>query len=159
TKDWMVNAKLTYNVYDTLGEGGEQNYFNYGMEQNPLNRDVIVQVFMDGDKHALSIGKKLCMRKSTDRGRTFGSQSDIYAPVTTGVQGACSGYDSTGRLHVFLDTHIPSPHEAFSFYLYSDDDGATWSEPQPMNDLMPDDGNNLDFRFQNRVIQHKGFLY
>jgi hypothetical protein len=157
-EDFNVNARKPYTVYNTLNPG-TIDYFNYGLEQNPLSKDTILQIYHNGDQHALMIGKKLSMRKSTDRGRTFGSESDIYAPTTTGIQGATSGYDNNGRIHVMLDTHIPTPHEVFGFYLYSDNNGTTWSTPEEITSLMPDDGNNLDFRFVGRIIQHKGFLY
>lgn len=79
----------------------------------------------------------LYMRKSVDGGLTF----EENVCLVKCVDNRCFGnptptYDrDTGRVHLFYADNYANKH-ADIYYLYSDDEGETWSEAQCMNDLF-----------------------
>lgn len=123
-----VDASVVTTVTDTKNPG---EYFQ-GVQycQNPCDSDVILVLVSYGGHHEYAENKKIISYKSTDRGVTFGSMKTVYDPEGIEAhQGLCAGYDRYGKLHVFSSNITEHLVYVGNYYLYSDDDGDTWSEP------------------------------
>lgn len=149
-----------YHIYDDLAETGNY-YLSTSLCQNPTNLDTIVMIFADGTAHTGDSTKKLSIRKSTDRGKTFATKTDVYDPLSTlQVQDMGAGYSANGRLHVIVDVHtnnagtIDDPHSLI--YLYSDDDGTSWTTVD-LTSLLPSDS-LATFRVYTNIIENNGVL-
>lgn len=149
---------VIYGLLSTLDE--TRYYLNSLLHQSPRSRDVILNTFGDGVAHVTDAAKKYSFRKSTDKGFSFGSKGTIYDPTdgTFQIQDPSSGYDNTGRFHVFADCHsnfasAGQTHELR--YLYSDDDCTTMSSPVTIT--LPSIG-MATFRMYGRMIQNNNVL-
>lgn len=151
TSDW--------NTINTLSES--RYYLTNHLCQNPTNPNTIVSIFADGTSHFFNAGEKLSTRKSTDKGRTWGSKGTVYDPPGgEATRDAGAGYSSDGRLHVLMDTHTsftPGTSTNKLYYLYSDDDGDTWSAPTDITAGIPADG-LATWRVYSSIIENNGVL-
>lgn len=113
--------------------------------QNPSNPNVIVSLFSDMITHVYDADRLISMRVSQDKGRTWSTKSTVFNPVGAEAAGTFSaGYGSGNRLHLIADTHtdfaVSATHKLY--YMYSDDDGATFSTPVDITSVIPSDGLN-----------------
>lgn len=144
----------TYTALSTLDE--TRYYLNSLLHQNPKDKRIVINTFIDSTNHVADTGKKIVYRLSTDKALTFGAKTTLYDPTdgTMQVQDPGVGMDRKGRLHIFADCHegvgagaTGLDHEAR--YMYSDDNGATVSTPVviplPVTSLVT-------FRFYGRCI-------
>lgn len=134
-------------------------YLPLVMCQNPTNTNVIVVLMGDSTSHVYDAGGKISKRRSTDKGKTFGTKSDVYDPsgaAQAKAIGAC--YDSTGRLHGVVDVHTAGDGTSTNtmIYMYSDDDGDNWSTVDITASLASD--LLATFRIDARMIENNGVL-
>lgn len=153
------NTRL--HVYNTFQEDLTKYYLSTTLAQNPTSQDVIVQLFVDGTSHTGDDAKQLSMRKSTDRGVTWSAKSTVYSPVgSLMVQDMGAGYSANGRLHAVVDVHtnsagsFTSPHSLI--YLYSDNDGTSWTTVD-LTATLPSDS-LAAFRVYTNIIENDGVL-
>jgi hypothetical protein len=119
----------------------------------------LIALYVDGTVHTYSNQKKIVKRTSNDRGLTWSSESDVYVPSSpNAVQDPGTGYDTNGRLHIMTET-ITSTTAGTSVptvkYLYSDDNGDTWSTPTDLTSILPSDG-LAAYRFYGKLVENEG---
>lgn len=145
-------------LLDTFDE--TRYYLNTHLSQNPSNSNIIVQTFQDTVNHYYEAAAKISVRKSTDKGLTWGSKTTAFDP--TGADSArehCAGYGTGDRLHI-IDITITSLLVGSTrklWYLYSDDDGGTWSTPLDITSILPADGLAAS-RTYSTIIENAGRL-
>lgn len=147
-----------WNLVNTFSES--RYYLSNHLGQSPIDSNTIVSIFADGVNHVFDVNKKVSRRISTDKGRTWSSKTTVFDPGGLyGVQDLGAGYGDDGRLHVFADAHtgftVGQSHQLW--YLYSDDDGFSWSTPVDITSVVPSDG-LLTFRVYSTVIENNGVL-
>jgi hypothetical protein len=125
---------------------------------NETSNDLIA-IYTDGTAHLYSNQKKIVKRTSFDRGLTWSAQSDVYVPASpNAVQDPGTGYDSNGRLHILTETITstsPGSSSPTLKYLYSDDNGDTWSSPTDLTSIIPIDG-LAAYRVYGKMIENEG---
>lgn len=152
----IQNSKIK--KQNTLDE--TRYYLNTFWMQKPSNPNIIVNIFTDTVDHVYNIDRKVSRRISTDRGKTISSKIDAYNPGGAGRPiDAGAGYGDDSRLHILADTQDGTgpglTHQLV--YLYSDDDGATWSSPVNIASSLPADG-LATWRVYCRIIENGGRL-
>lgn len=126
------------------------------MVQNPINRDVLVNTYSRGQAHGYEEDRYLMVRKSTDRGLTYGDESIAYDPGgTLAVMSPGAGYVGA-VLHV-LFTVIDSDDSCALFHIQSTDDGDTWGTPDDITSVVADVSMPV-FRNQNPLIYNDSVL-
>ena len=90
--------------------------------------------------------------QSTDGGTSWTYRSIIPASITPGTNEVGWSYTSDGRLLAVVRT-AATPNTLV--YSYSDDDGKTWGEAQP---LLGPDGNQVQGIYPDVVLQPNGTL-
>jgi hypothetical protein len=90
--------------------------------------------------------------QSTDGGASWTYRSIIPASITTGTNEVGWSYTSDGRLLAVLRT-ASTPNSLV--YSFSDDDGNTWTEAQP---LLGPDGKQVQGIYPDVVLQPNGTL-
>jgi hypothetical protein len=152
SSDWVLTNVLDENRY----------YLTNHLCQKPSNANVIVSLFSDGLNHVPSDGKVISRRISTDKGVTWSAKSQSYDPGGTDSPGDLgAGYGSGDRLHAIIDLlHTAAGPSWTTFamvYIYSDDDGATWSSPVDITSSIPSDG-LAAWRVYSTIIENDGVL-
>lgn len=153
-----IQMSSDWNLVNVLDEN--RYYLNCHLCQKPSNDNIIVSIFTDGVAHLYDANKKISLRASSDKGRTWGAKSTIFDPVgAEALQDVSAGYDSSGRLHLLCDTHtslsVGATHKLY--YMYSDNDGSSWSTPSDITSVLPSDG-LLTFRTYCNIIDNNGAL-
>jgi hypothetical protein len=157
-----VDESKTYSVYHTLSTAGRY-YFGQGLIQNPLTPNTILKIFHDGNVHVYDADKKVAAQKSTDRGRTWGTQFDVYDPDTTGpyaIQDGEWGYDSSGTVHGIVDSHtaIATAGGTHKLIYITSTDDLTSTTVTDITSQVPADGLVM-IRAHGNIIENNGFLY
>lgn len=152
SSDWVLTNTLDENRY----------YLTNHLCQKPSDANVIVSIFSDGVNHVPSDGKVISRRISTDKGLTWSSKSQVYDPGgTDSIQDPGAGYGDDGRLHVIAEVLTTAAGPSWTtnrmMYMYSDDDGATWSTPVDISSSVASDG-LAAYRVYGTVIENDGVL-
>ena len=109
-----------------------------------LNNGDIMMVYRRGSSHVDNDGYLECI-KSSDNGATWGSAVTVANDATYDTRNAAGGVVSaTGRVIVFFRTYSSVGTQFDLSYVYSDDNGATWSSPTQIRSLVTpyENGNN-----------------
>jgi len=134
-------------------------YLPIALCQNQTDTNIIIVLLGDSASHVYDAAGKISMRKSTDKGRTFGAKTTINDPAGA-VQAKAAGgcYDSTGRLHVIMDLHtaIDATSTNTMEYWYSDNDGTSWTSSDITANLASDA--LASWRIDGRMIENNGAL-
>lgn len=151
---------LRMHIYNTFQEDLTRYYLTTVLAKSPTTGNV-VQIFSESNNHYADDNRRVSMRKSTDLGISFGAKTTVLHPTGTLCTGDLGGgYSADGRLHLFVDVHTVSgtsfaaPHSIT--YMYSDDDGTSWTSID-LTSLLPADGLNA-FRMYGDLIDNGGFL-
>ncbi len=122
-------------------------YNAFGIMGQLLSGD-LVTVYREGTSH-LSDAGVIKMRTSTDQGRTWGSATTIASEAGVDLRNVGGGVTSTGRIVVFYGrydyTGVAWLNQG---YIYSDDDGATWSTYTAVSHAS-----DTSFSFYGQMIQ------
>lgn len=153
-----INITSDWHLIDSLSES--RYYLTNHLMQNNTNADVITSVFSDGVNHIFDDTKKVSVRKSTDKGRTWSSKTTAFDPAGgEGVGDPAAGRGSDDRIHVIADSHtsysIGGTHKLY--YGYSDDDGDTWSSFTNITAILPADS-LATWRCYSNIIENNGRL-
>lgn len=115
---------VAYAVLDTIADG-KYNIMS-SLAQSKTDENIIIETYLQGVSPNYDATKILRMRVSTDKGRTFGTASTIYAPGgVLCVQEQHSGFTSDGRFHI-LCTLLDNVAACSLIYLYSDNNGTSF---------------------------------
>lgn len=81
---------------------------------------------------------EIYQRYSDDFGNTWTDEALVYGEAGKNTTNIAGGVTPTGRVVLFFSTYSPSPPAASLvfdgiFYIYSDDDGVTWSAKSTLN--------------------------
>lgn len=128
--------------------------------QNPVNPLTLVQIFHDSVSHVYESAGKISMRKSTDGGRTWGSKTTVLDPASTeAAYGVGGNYDSTGKIHLFVDTHTALDNTSTNkmYYATSTDDGTNWSSFTDITSSLASDS-LASWRIDQRLIETNSAL-
>jgi hypothetical protein len=152
SSDWVLLNTFDENRY----------YLTNHLCQSPLDSNKIVSIFTDGTNHLPTDGKVISRRISTDKGITWSSKTLVYDQGGTDcIQDIGAGYGSDGRLHVITDALHTAAGPTWTsfglFYMYSDDDGATWSSAVDITSVIPSDG-LAAWRVYSSLIENNGVL-
>lgn len=112
-----------------------KRYEHFGIiSVNPLSGHSIL-IYRKGTHHvgANDFGS-IYIRYSYDGGANWSNEAQAFPPETNIDQrGVGGGYDSSGRLFAFYGRYNPNTSTWLSMnYLYSDNDGSTWSNEQSL---------------------------
>lgn len=155
---YKTTAPRDFSQYSILSEG--RYALSSVLIQSSSNPDVIVNAFSDWQLgHTWRDGNCISIRRSTDRGRTWGAKTVIYNPASLGVVDCGGGIDhETGRMYVYTDVHdgsgttLGSTH--YLMLLYSDDDGLNWIA-EDQSALIP---STESLRCYGTLIKNDGVL-
>lgn len=152
SSDWVLT--------DVFDEG--RYYLTNHLCQDPGNSDRIVSIFADGTNHLPTDGKVISRRISNDKGQSWSSKTLVYDPGGTDcIQDPGAGYGSDGRLHIIAEVLTTAAGPTWTtnrmMYMYSDDDGATWSTPTDITSSVASDG-LAAYRVYGTVIENNGVL-
>lgn len=135
-------------------------YLPVSLAQNPTSPDIIVALLKDSISHVFDPDGMISIRRSTDRGKTWGAKSTAFirtnpeAPMSVGV-----GYSSDGAtLHAIIDTHTTDTGASVQklYHLTSTDDGDNWTV-NDISSVIPSDL-LLGFRVDQSIIENAGVL-
>lgn len=156
-----VATGVPYALTSTIDDGAGHYFLGISLCQNPTDTKTIVALVGEGGNHVYSADKHITMYKSVDFGITWSAKATAYDPAgIEATQGNSFGYDTNGRLHMFVtivDQTLVSPvHDVAMRYLYSDDDGATWSSPADVTPSTTD--GRYAWRNIDAVVENNGVL-
>lgn len=127
-----ANPNNQFHPYSVRKDDGTKYYLSTKICQNPTSPSTVVKLYAIANQHAIVSGdiQTLYVAKSTDYGRTFAAESVYYTTGSASVTGGDwgGGYDSLGRLWVFMETRDTTTVNNIPFgakIIYSDDDGTT----------------------------------
>lgn len=160
--DSPVDVTQTLEIFSTYQESVGRYYLSALLDQHPTKKYLVLGSFVDGADHTADPAKKVSIRRSTNYGLSWGARADVYDPPgNLFVQDMAGGFTPNGRHHIFADVHTyngtsvsEAPH--LLTYLYSDDDGVTYSQVD-LTSLLPSDG-LATFRVIGNVIQSGDYL-
>lgn len=159
----IVDEARTYQAFNTYAPAGRY-FFVQGMTYNPLNPAVIMKLYHNGNAHTEDNDKYIAFQKSTDYGRTWGSNTTWYdddGAGTYAVQDGQADYTSDGRLHSISCWHTTIGTGGGShklIYTYSDDDGTTVNSVD-ISSVIPSDGLN-SYRAHGKIVEGgDGYVY
>lgn len=134
--------------------------------QNPVNPDICLSVYNTVDQHSGSLNAKFVGRKhlnirhELNALNPFGSEFTIADPAGNEyVRGCGVCYDPSGRLHFVYSTgtSLSAGGVLKLYYMYSDDDGTTFSAATDITSAVPSDGLTL-FQPYGNMIYNDGAL-
>lgn len=146
--DTVVSVPFDDTIVFSLDQSIDNNpdYHYTGNYVKSPTTGKVLHFFSNGDDHFYSDQKKISGRLSSDNGQTFGSLFDLYIPESPyGVIDSSGGYGNDGRLHIFAGSTngTGAGKTRIIEYVYSDDDGSTFSSPvtlvsatSPVNDSL-----------------------
>lgn len=153
-----VTTVSTFSALDTVNDGLYR--LSVSLCQSPIDANTIVSIYTNTTTHTHAAGAKGVMRKSTDKGLTWSAESTIVDPSgDAAFADSGAGYGSDGRLHLIYPTYtsITPPSTELLWYMYSDDDGATWSTPLDITSILAADSLNA-MRVNCQIIENDGRL-
>ena len=128
--------------YQDLFVSGEDGYNVYRIPSIIVAADDSLLAFCEGRASRSDTGKiDLIMKRSTDGGKTWSEQQVVWTDGANTCGNPCPVVDKqTGRIFLFSTWNLGTDHERDIiartakdtrrvFYLTSDDNGLTWSEP------------------------------
>lgn len=139
--DWAGYWNESFSDND---EGGDA-YWTMNLAQSPINTSLI--------KTTCRLGKSIKIRTSLNKGQTWGAFSTVLTTADD-ILVVSSGYSSDGRLHI-LYSHGDYVTTCYLHYIYSDDDGANWSAPLDISDIIQTVGYPIMWCF-NAIIENGG---
>lgn len=162
TPFYNVDESRTYSVLHTTATAGRY-YFVEGLLQSPTDPNKIIKIYHEGNAHLYDVDKKIAQQISTDKGRSWGSESTTYDDDAGGafaVQNSEWGYSADGRLHGISDWHTTigttgGTHKLL--YHYSDNDGTSYTTSD-ISSVIPSDG-LIAIRSHGNIIENNGFIY
>ena len=134
-----VKCQTTADVI--LWKQGEGYHNNYRIPSVILTSSGSLLAFCEGREAGDAGDIDLLLRRSTDNGLSWGSETVIWDDADNTCGNPCPVVDhSTGRIWLFLTWNRGSDHEGniinkrsadtrLPYLCFSDDDGLTWSEP------------------------------
>jgi len=126
--DWYLNWTYRLGFYKI----GDSNYYN-AFGDILFDGTRLHVVYRKGTEHAGDKGV-IVYRYSDDLGRTWSDEVTIISHDTYDVRDPCISIDSKGRIYVTFFTEDPATIAHLQpGYVYSDDGGKTWSNPQYLN--------------------------
>lgn len=129
----LSNFDNTYSHPYNFVQGDGTRYF-IGINQavDPTTPGKIMRVHREGDSHLADASSQTKWSLSIDYGLTFTTPAVIIVPPGSEIMGGMvAGYSSTGRFWIVCEyrTVGGAGEEPFSTHaLYTDDDGANWTE-------------------------------
>ncbi|CAL7961512.1 hypothetical protein GAMM_230015 [Gammaproteobacteria bacterium] len=102
------------------------------MGQFPSGKMVIV--YRSGSVHGFDGDAVMKMRVSTDQGKTWDDTSIIHSESGVDIRNYGGGVTPTGRLIVSFIRYLGGVSYGGQYYIYSDDEGVTWSSPVSLSD-------------------------
>ncbi len=159
---YTVDESKVYTVTHTLATAG-QYYFVQGLLRDPANANLIYKIYHNGTEHVEADDKKVSAQISTDGGRAWGAEFDVYdddGAGTYAVQDGEWGIESDGTIHGITDWHttIASPGGAHKL-LYHRGANIASLTTFDITSILPADGLNA-FRAHGEIIEGgDGYLY
>lgn len=121
-----------YSVADNSSTIVTTTFDAFGLLLQTLSNK-IMYIYRTASGHASDDGK-IVVRSSTDGGKTFGALSIILQESGFDLRNVGGGVTPSGRI-VIGYTRLQSGLTLNMYYIYSDDDGLTWSTPALLSPL------------------------
>ncbi len=130
-----------------LWRQGEGNHNNYRIPSVILTSDGSLLAFCEGREGGDAGDIDLLLRRSTDNGLTWSSETVVWDDGDNTCGNPCPVVDHlTGRIWLFMTWNRGTDHERdiigktsagtrLPYVCYSDDDGLTWSVPVPVEGI------------------------
>lgn len=126
---WPLGSTISKS-FTNINVGSGYEHFGF-LSVNPVTGNIIL-IFRKGTSFASDIGS-IWMRKSTDGGANWGSEIQIKSETQVDLRNIAGGYTSSGRLLLFYGRYQNNSSWLPIGYIYSDNDGSTWSNQQQIN--------------------------
>lgn len=136
-------------------------YLGCKMAQDLVDDNKLFFCFTNGTTANAEAAKRLSVIKSTDYGKTWGAIATVHDPAGNEfIQSGACGVTPANKYVIIHDSHTytgsptaGAPHKLY--YMYSTDQGATWSTPLDITSAIPSDG-LVAFRIEGQVICNAG---
>ncbi|MCK3684391.1 sialidase family protein [Maribellus sp. YY47] len=147
-----VNSGLEKNaiLVKEIWSQADSSYKNFRIPSLIVTKNNTLLAFAEGREGGDTGNIDLLLKRSTDNGQTWESQTVVWDDGNNTCGNPCPVIDqSTGRIILFMTWNLGSDHESdiirkqsedtrVPYMTYSDDDGLTWATPRNMLETCKD---------------------